>query len=99
MTPETKYYECHLTIDPVEGERLNLFECTCSTYKFKVAKLLMQKGELNDKDAFCTGHSKEYSDIFQRMTWLNCHLLELGFTVRRYKIEAVIFDSRAGDKV
>lgn len=94
---EAKYYESHVTIEPVFGERLELFAQVCSTYKFKAAKLLMQKDradtpERSNKDTFCTGHANNYDDLHKRMTELRIALTALRFAVWRYKIEAVLLD-------
>jgi hypothetical protein len=98
-----KYYECHITIEPVYDERLALFTEQCSRFNFKPAKLLMQKDrketpERSNKDTFCTGHSKEYDDIYNRMMSLVKVLQSDKFAVWRYKIEDVILDVKL-DKV
>ncbi len=100
MIPDTKYYECHVTIDPIpehETTRREEFERLCGGVGFKPAKLIKVTGVANDKDAFCTGHARDYSDIFSKMWRLVTELRLSEFNVRRYKIEAVIFDSRSGD--
>lgn len=93
------YYECHITIEPVFDQRLALFEETCAPYKFRVAKLLMQKkpseeGEPSKKDSFCTGHGLDFEDIHERMMTLSAELTKLGYAVWRRKIEHVIFDEK-----
>jgi len=102
--PAVKYYECHVTIEPVFDVRRAIFENVCAGQRFKVAKLLMQKGkddaaEPSKKDTFCTGHSKDYGDMVERMRALVHRLRFVGFEVLRYKIEAVVFDTRAGDSL
>lgn len=100
MTNKNLYYECHITVEPVFGERLEHFKEICARYKFHVAKLLMKKGlkELpNPNDAFCTGRSKDYEDIMTRMVALMTDLLREGFAVWRYKIEDTILDSHSND--
>lgn len=91
---EPLYYECHITIDPVFDERLEQFTNLCSQEKFKVAKLFMQKGVPSSLDSFCTGHDNDYQRMHKRMSSLVALLGGNQFVVRRYKIEAVIFDTR-----
>jgi len=95
------YHEAHVTIEPVFGERLELFRSICKDHGFKAANLLMQKdrtatAERSDKDTFCTGHGKGdlygMIDIASRMTDLVAHLRGRGFVVWREKIEQVVHD-------
>lgn len=97
--PAAKYYESHVTIDPEEGERLERFEGLCLCYGFRVAKLIKLTGAANDRDQFCTGHSKGYADLLERMAGLVCTLRQSDYVVRRYKIESVLFDSKSGDRL
>lgn len=99
---DSLYYECHVTIEPVFGERLDEFSELCGEHNFHVAKLLMQKRaedtpERSAKDSFCTGHSQVYEDIFDRMVGLIYRLREHNFQVWRYKIEDCVLDSRKVD--
>ncbi len=96
---EIKYYECHITIEPVFDERLQEFTKICATERFKPAKLLMQKreqdtAERSSKDTFATAHSKDYQDIHDRMMRVVTQAALSGFAVWRYKIEAVVLDER-----
>lgn len=93
----THYFESHVTIDPPGPFSEGLFEFLCKEQKFRVAQLYKKNGEKNDTDAFCTGHGATYQHLFERMKALVSALSEAGFTVRRYKIEAVLFDSKQGD--
>lgn len=95
--PQSIYYESHVTVEPVFGERLEDFKQIASFHGFKVAKLLMEKdGDLivSQRDSFCTGHSKHYLDIHNRMTSLCNELESKNFILKRYKVEAVVFDKR-----
>jgi hypothetical protein len=99
---DVKYYEAHVTIEPVFEERLEAFKEICASANFKVAKLLMQKKpneapETSKKDSFCTGHDKDGQTLMRRMEHVVKYLREAKFEVLRYKIEAVVFDSRSGD--
>lgn len=96
------YYEAHITVEPVFGERLEQFKEVCKTYDFHVAILLMQKrqadtSERSSKDSFCTGRSISYSDLEDRTLAMVKTLQEAGFTVWRYKIESTLLDSRYSD--
>ena len=96
---EPKYFESHITIEPVFGERYDKFSEACKKYKFKAAELLLQKNredtpERSSKDSFCTGHSKEYNYLYDRMIKLHDDLVGLGFAVWRYKIESILLDEK-----
>jgi len=62
ILPDVKYFEIHVTIEPVEGERLELFKTICFKHGFRVADLIMVKKrkiteERSDRDQFCTGRT------------------------------------------
>lgn len=95
----TKYYEAHVTIEPVFDERLEELKMLTAIHGFRVADLLLQrrksdKEQRSSKDSFCTGRSSDLDDLFDRMTDMVKHLELLGFQVWRQKIEAVLFDER-----
>ena len=87
------YYECHVTVAPVFGERLEALQRLAAEYDFKVAKLLMGKG-LSAKDSFCTGHAKDFESLQDRMLRLSEDLARHDFLLWRRKIEAVVLDER-----
>jgi len=94
-----KMYECHITIEPVSGSRFDLFEECCKKYQFRPAELLMKKmrretPERSNLDSFCTGHGKEYGDIFTRARSLVYDLRLKQFKVWRCKIENIVFDEK-----
>lgn len=96
---EVKYYESHITIEPVFEERLELFRETCRKWNFRAADLLMQKRKVetpmrSDKDTFCTGRGKDFDELKEQMLQLVSELREQGFAVWRQKIEAVLLDER-----
>jgi hypothetical protein len=91
------YYESHVTVEPVFGERLANFALICARYGFQAASLLLQKNraatpERSDKDAFCTGRSDNRKALHKRMDSLVLDLQACGFQVWRYKIEAALID-------
>lgn len=99
MLPETKYFESHVTIEPVFGEQLRDVQVIASIFEFKVADLLMQRRakdtpERSAKDTFCTGRHKNYETLFRLMTNLAKELEISGYKVWRQKIEAVVYDER-----
>ncbi len=93
MNLDVIYYECHITIEPVFDERLELFKTLCEPLRFKVAKLLMEK-EPSTKDSFCTAHDSNVEALIVRMRRLVESLRANGFEVYRNKIEAVVLDER-----
>tara|TARA_R110000772_G_scaffold66361_2_gene147915 strand:- start:10954 stop:11436 length:483 start_codon:yes stop_codon:yes gene_type:complete len=96
------YLEAHVTIEPVFGERLDLATEIGARYKFKPAKLFMQKDravtpERSDKDTFLTGHGQSKKDMEIRTRAVVSDLLAAGFAVWRYKVEDTLYDSRNAD--
>ena len=99
-----RYYEAHLTTEPVFDQDLVLFKKICLDHKFHVAELLMQRRKTDSpdrskNDAFCTSRSKSYHDIKTRAISLAKDLDAAGFVVWRYKIEFTLLDSRYDDSV
>ena len=93
------YYEAHITIEPVFGEKLENFKNICSKYKFRVAELLLQKRkedkpEMSSKDSFCTGRFKDFETAKKDTMSLVEDLKVNIFIVRRYKIEYILLDVR-----
>ena len=96
------YYESHVTIEPVFEDRLDLVSTIAWCFKFKPAKLLMQKREEDTPerskyDTFMTGHSDSYEDLSERTKAIVGLLKDNGFKVWRYKIESIVMDSRIDD--
>lgn len=91
-------YEVHITIDPVFGDRRITAERIGKDYGFKLANLLMIKEptvtEESTTDTFMTGHFMEFPIAEQSARELVFHLNNAGLVVRRYKIEAIIVDSK-----
>lgn len=99
MHPEITSYESHITIEPVFGERFELFERLCADFRFKPAELLLMKQrdvtpQRSNKDSFCTGHSKTFEDLRDRTLGLVEVLKANGFDVWRHKIEGMLVDVR-----
>lgn len=89
------YYECHITIEPVEDERLQVFTNLCDKYSFKVASLLMQKSlKKSNLDSFTTGKDKDYERLKSRMYDLVSDLRLWNFKIYRYKIEGILLDTK-----
>lgn len=98
------YYESHITIEPVFGERLDKLKELCGDYEFRVADLLMKKsaeGEAKPSttDTFCSGRDADYSMLHARMTFLLFTLALNAFKIYRYKIEQVVLDSKMNDEL
>lgn len=94
-----KYYECHITLEPVFDGRLQQASTICQKFNFKIADLLMQKRKMDlpmrsSKDTFTTSRSLSYQDILDRMNACVHELQMNDFKIWRKKIEAVIFDER-----
>ncbi len=95
MHPTPIYYECHITVEPVEGNRLQIFTEVCDKFGFKVATLLMQKSLDRSKlDSFTTGKDKDYYRLKDRMYDLITELRTSNFNIFRYKIEGILLDTK-----
>jgi hypothetical protein len=97
--PPPLSYESHITIEPVEGERLDDLERLCKQFKFKVAALYMIKdrqitNERSNRDTFCTGWGDEFEELELRTCYMVNTLRDNGFSVWRYKIEQTLVDVR-----
>ncbi len=90
-------YEAHVTIEPVEGASLTLFESIAKRHGFRVANLLMVKdrritSERSNRDSFATGWGETYSEIAARCMELVEDLKVAGLTVWRFKVERTLLD-------
>ena len=93
------YFEAHVTISTVFGERRAEAAAYATQHNFRLAELLMVKdrpetAERSDKDTFMTGHDVSFAALDQRMQNLLEDLSGAGFDVWRYKIEDTVIDSR-----
>ena len=92
------YFESHVTIDPVFDADLDRFRGLACQYGFRVASLLMRKGDgvlvPSVDDTFCTSRGQVWEDIKCRTRLLVSAAIAEGFTVRRYKIEDTLLDVR-----
>lgn len=98
------YYEMHVTIEPVFGERQLAAKTIAAAHGFSMADLLMQKNrqpteERSDKDMFITGHAENLNKATERVTNVVREFRSAGFRVWRYKVEDTIIDSRMGDEL
>lgn len=94
------YFEAHVTIDPVFGFDRDKAEDIARQHNFKLAKLVMLKGNISEeskRDTFMTSHDKLFLPIKERTIACVKQLKAAGFVVRRYKIEDTILDSRTND--
>lgn len=96
--PRVKYYECHITLDPVDPNddaKMAHLRDTAARYGFRVAKLLMVKERVpNPEDSFMTARNTTYLGMKRYMDLQHQELEAEGFNVRRKKIEAVVYDER-----
>jgi len=92
------YYESHVTIDPVVGERYAYCAAVGAFAGFRLAELFMLKdGTPHTEDTFMTCRTKDLEGIKSRTLSVVQELERNGFHVRRWKIEHVILDSKSGD--
>lgn len=104
VTKAKLYYEAHVTIEPVFDEARERADVLAQKHGFKLAKLLMQKrqvdvAERSKFDTFMTGHDTILERITERTSSLVTDLRAAGFTVWRYKLEDTLLDSRTRDEL
>lgn len=95
-------FECHVTIEPVFGSELDRLEQVANQCGFKVAKLVMLKeaadiGQPSTRDTFMTAHACDIDVMRVKMESVCKELLAAKFDILRYKIEAILIDSRIND--
>jgi len=98
------YYECHVTIEPLDEYHAERVKKLAAYYKFILADLLMKKRdsdtlERSRYDTFLTSRHKDYNILKERMVSLIDNLRTNGFIVWRYKIEDTIMDSKINDEL
>jgi hypothetical protein len=86
------YFESHVTIEPVHGERLDRFKAIAKEHRFHVASF--SKDTDGPDSLICTGRSKLLTDLDVRMIAIMKTLKDEGFWILRYKLESTIVDSR-----
>ena len=92
------YYEAHVTIDPVFGERYAHCAAVGAFAGFRLAELFMLKdGSPHTGDTFMTCRTKDLDAIKSRTLSVVQQLERDGFHVRRWKIEEALLDSKSGD--
>lgn len=92
---EIHYYESHVTIKPVEGEKLVKFKAISHDHRFHVATFVDDSS--GPDTMICTGRSKAGNELTSRMYSMVKTLQKEGFAVTRYKLESTILDSRLDD--
>ena len=96
------YYECHITIEPVIGDRLKELQEAVKEYTFKVASLVMLKENGIDssvprKDCFMSAKNVDYNVLYENMILMLDYLKSNSYKIYRYKIENILMDSKIHD--
>jgi hypothetical protein len=95
MIGEVMYYECHVTVEPVFGERLEELKSLADSCSFRVANLVMlDKDFPNQKDSFCSARHKDLQTLGDLMLRFVGALKIKEYKVFRYKLEATLFDTK-----
>lgn len=86
------YFEAHITIAPVDGERTEALRSLGQRYGYRMATFLLKKGSTAVPDDFFTARSTDYDDLLRKTRRCVEHLLQAGIHVKRYKIENTLLD-------
>lgn len=94
---EQKYFEAHVTIEPVFEDRLDVLAVLAKVHGFKVANLLLRKRPTETPvrsrdDSFCSSRDDDLKTITDRTVKFKDQLIAQGFKVWRYKIEQILVD-------
>jgi len=92
-------YECHVTIDPHEGDIREAVEIIAANFGFKVANLVMIRNrvvteERSNKDLFISSKSEYLPELELRMHKLISILSSIKIEIWRYKLEHIIIDMK-----
>lgn len=94
-----RYFEAHITIDPITETKHKFVERLASVYNFRLAPLyIMKTGEQHESDAFLSARSNSLSTLIGDVKGMVTVLKNNGIGVRRYKIEDTLIDSRLTDE-
>lgn len=88
------YFETHITIDPVEETQELELKKLVTAFGFRVAELYLKKGGRSRLDSFMTTRGTDYDDVYMRTLRCVNALINVGYNVRRYKIENTLLDVR-----
>lgn len=95
------YYEAHVTIDPpATAFDRDVVKLVAEQNEFRIAKLFMRKDSVDkphEDDTFMTMSSTDLDRVKLQTLALVACLKGESFTVKRYKIEGTIIDSRNWD--
>lgn len=94
------YYEAHITVAPyTQGSVLDAsMQAACKKYGMRVSTFLMFHSEAQP-DAFTSIRDKNLDSIKARMSGAVKFLRMNGHTVKRFKIEDTVLDSKHGDEL
>ena len=92
MGQTSLYYECHVTVEPIEFEEPRaLFDTICREFKFWTSEWILKKDGYH---FFATSRSTGLAEMQHRMIALMEALISNGFKIWRYKIEDTVVDSK-----
>lgn len=87
----SRYFEAHITIEPVYGERLNKLEDICDQLGWRISKFLTYTN-IDEPNAFISYRLDDMADIYENTISMYWALINNAFVVKRYKIEDILLD-------
>jgi hypothetical protein len=98
-----RYWESHVTVEPLSGGPLAAYVLRCAEHGFKPAGILAKTRAADPAvphgtDIFCTGHGRTCGETETKTLGLLQALAGDGTAIWRYRIEAVVLDTRHGAK-
>ncbi len=89
------YFEAHITIDPLPTEEaFHDLKAWALSQEWRVSDLYLRSGEAHRSDAFLSARDPDYDELYKSGRRVIAGLRRRGQTVRRFKIESVIYDTR-----
>ncbi len=92
-TPESKNYECHVTLTPPAPGMRRTVEEIASLHRFKTSVLVGDEAMGDDRLLYLTTHDASFAAIYDRMERVIGDLPKPVEVLRR-KIEHIVLDER-----
>lgn len=92
------YYEAHVTIPPLTNAQIAEIDALCAARDWRRSTFVMEK-DGSIPNAFVSMRSASRQDIIDRTASMVQQLVQLGYTVLRWKVEDTVVDSNRGDQL
>lgn len=98
MKPNWHYYEAHIELAPINQADMKLLEDDLRELQFDLVDLVAIRRE-DDLNLITTYHSTKLPELKEVVRGAVKRLKQWGYTVKRYKIESTVLDSKHDDSL